>query len=185
MGLNGRLHRTSSILIQHVSEDILGVLETFDHLQVGAVHGRSKRVGGAFTTLVNVGHDLGLRAQHDLSVILEVHLDHFVGKAEHNRVSCAHPLLHIDHVCDLALGSHHLLCRLFVGLGFGRALEVASEVLQQGNFLLERGRVLNDSVLLADVLAVGSAPLDVVEVEAVGVQHDLGRVVEKHTNGSI
>ena len=69
----------SSILIKHVCQDVLGVLEALDHLQVGRLHGRVERVGAPLASFVHVGDHLGLRAQHDLSVILEVHLYDFIG----------------------------------------------------------------------------------------------------------
>lgn len=52
-------------------------------------------------------------------------------------------------------------------------------MLQQGYLLLKGWRVLSNVVLFADVLSVSGAALDVVEVVAVRVKHDLGRVVEK------
>lgn len=116
------------ILIEHVSQDVLGVLEALDHLQVGALHGCVERVGVALTTLVDVGDDLGLTAQHDFSVILEVDLHHLVGEAEHDGMAGAHPLLHINHVSQAALlrfWRHSLL----VGLRLLTALKVATEVL--------------------------------------------------------
>ncbi len=68
----------SVVLIKHVSENVLRVFESLHHFQVGAIHSRAKWISSAFTSLVHVGHNFGLRAQHDLSVILEVHLNDFV-----------------------------------------------------------------------------------------------------------
>jgi hypothetical protein len=53
-------------------------------------------------------------------------------------------------------------------------------MLQQGYLLLKARRVLSNVVLFANVLSVSSATLNVVEVVAVRVKHDLGRVVEKY-----
>ena len=50
----------ASVLVEHVREDVLSVLKSLDHLQVSRLHGRVERVGASLTTLVNIGHNLGL-----------------------------------------------------------------------------------------------------------------------------
>jgi len=179
------LHLASTILVQHVSQDVLGVLKTLHHLEVGGVHRATQRVGSAFTALVHVGDDLCLAREHDLRVVLEVDLHDLVRQTEHDGVPRAHPLLHVDDVGDLTLGCLHVLDGLLVGLGLLAALEVTSEVLEEGDLLLERRREVLDVVLLANVLAIGLPSLNVVKVVAVRVEHDLGGIVEEHANRSV
>lgn len=116
------------ILIKHVSEDILGVLQTLHHFQIGALHGCVERVGVALTTFVDVGDHLGFAAQHDFCVVLEVNLHHLVGEAEHDSMAGAHPLLYIHNVSQARLLRFWRNCLLF-GLGLFTAFEVAAEVL--------------------------------------------------------
>ena len=97
-------------------------------------------------------------------------------------MSRAHPLLNVDQVSDLTLAWHYTLSALLIGLGFSGTFEVRSEVLQQSYFLLKRCWVINDCVLFTDVLAIAGPPLDVVEVERVGVQHNFGRIVKEDTH---
>ena len=72
------LHLAGAVLIEHVGQDVLCVLEAFDHLQVGRVHSTAKGISSALTPLIHVGDNLGLAREHDLSVVLEVDLDHFI-----------------------------------------------------------------------------------------------------------
>lgn len=90
--------QVAGVLVQHMSQDVLGVLQTLDHFKVGRLHGRVQGVGASLSTLVDIGDNLGLGAEHDLCVILEVDLHHLVGESEHDSVSSTHPLLHVDHV---------------------------------------------------------------------------------------
>ena len=111
-------------------QDVLRIFESLDHFQVSRLHGRVKRVGAPLSALVHVGHHLGLRAEHDLSMVLEVDLDDFVGQTEHDSVPCAHPLLDIYDILDASRSISHLIGHLGVGVRFFRTLQVASEVLQ-------------------------------------------------------
>ena len=45
-----------------MSQDILGVLQSLDHLQIGRLHGGVEWVGAPLTTLVHVGDYLSFRA---------------------------------------------------------------------------------------------------------------------------
>lgn len=167
-----------------MGQNVLGVLEPLDHFEVGGFHGAVERVRAPLALLVDVGHDLGLRAQHDLCVVLEVDLDHLVGQSEHDGVSRPHPLLYVHDVFDLALF-------LAVGILFCYvlwaviALQVAPEMLKEGHFLLELLRVLREGILFADVLPVTRASLHVVEVVTVRVEHNLGGIVEEDARGLI
>ena len=119
----------SGVLIKHVCQDVLGIFEALHHFEVGRLHGRVERISASLAALIHVGDDLGLRAEHDLGVVLEVHLDYLVREAEHDGVPRPHPLLHIDDVLDATLSPLHLLGHLSVGVGLLCAFEVASEVL--------------------------------------------------------
>ena len=114
-------------------------------------------------------------------MILEVHLDHLVRESEHDGMTSPHPLLNIHNILNFPVLLGEVVRDLLVRLRLLSALEVAAEVLQKGHLLLEVLGVLCQGILFADVLAVGLAPLHVVEVEAIGVQHDLGTVVKEDT----
>ena len=58
-------------------------------------------------------------------------------------------------------------------------------MLEKSDLLLKISGVVSQSVLFANILAISTAALHVVEVEAVGVKHDLGGVVEEHTSGLV
>jgi hypothetical protein len=63
-------------------------------------------------------------------VVLEIHLDNFIGESEHNSMAGSHPLFNIDDILDLAFRE---LIRIYrsrlVSLGLLTALQVASEML--------------------------------------------------------
>ena len=157
------LTRVRHVGVQHVRQNIFSVLETLDHFQVGGLHGAIERVRASFALFVYVGDDLGLRAEHDLGVVLEVHLHNLVGKSEHDCVARPHPLLDVDDVFHFLLDA--LAGRLSVlleqGLGLVVALKVRPEVLQQGDLLEELLGVLSHRVLLGHVLSVALATLHV------------------------
>ena len=113
--------KVASVLVEHVCQNILSVLQTLYHLEVSALHRRVERVGAPFATFVDVGHDLRLRAKHDFCVVLEVYLNNFVGEAEHDSVPCAHPLLNVNDVLDATLPPLHIIRNLRVRVGLLRA----------------------------------------------------------------
>lgn len=179
-----RLVQVGRIGVEHVRQDILGVLEALDHLEVGGLHGTVQWVSATLALLVHVGHDLRLRAQHDLGVVLEVHLHHLVRQAEHDRVPRSHPFLHIDDILHLPLllAVSVLLCYVF---GPVIAFQIAPEMLEECDFLLELLRVLSERILLADVLPITRPSLHVVEVVTVGVQNNFGGIVEENARGFV
>lgn len=174
------------IRVQHMGQNIFCVLEPLNHLEVGGLHCAAQRISLSLASLVDIGHKFGLRAEHDFGVVLEIDLHDFVREAEHDSMTCPHPLLDVHDILDLAL--RELigvdLCR-FVGLGLFAALKVASEVLKKGNFLLQLLRVLSKCVLFPDVLAIGTPSLVVVEVITVRVQYYLCGVIKVYPCGLI
>jgi len=58
-------------------------------------------------------------------------------------------------------------------------------VLQQGYLLLQSGWVVSNSVLFANILTVCLSTLNVVKVVAIGVEHNLSRVIEEHAHRRI
>ena len=158
------------IRVQHVSQNIFCVLEPLNHLEVGGLHGAAQRISLSLAPLVDIRHKFGLRAEHDFGVVLEIDLHDFVREAEHDSMTCPHPLFDVHDILDLALREliGVYLCR-FVGLGFFTPLKVASEVLKKGDLLLQLLRVLSKCVLFPDVLTIGAPPLVVVEVITVRV----------------
>jgi hypothetical protein len=94
----------------------------------------------------------------------------------------SHPLFYVDNFEDAPCLFGDLVGDFLVWLGLVCAFEVGAEVLEKSDLLLQLFRVIDESVFLAYVLAVGAAALHVVEVEAVRVQNDLGRVVEEDSS---
>lgn len=84
------------IIIEHVREDVFGVLEPLCHLRIVAVQSLVQWHRRPLTLLVNVGHISILGVEQDLRVILEVHLDNLVAESEHDSMLGPHPLLHVD-----------------------------------------------------------------------------------------
>ena len=174
------------VCVEHVRQNVLGVLESLHHLQVGRLHCTRQRISAPLSFLVDICDNLGLRGEHDLCVVLEVDLDHFIGESEHDSMSSPHPLLHIDDFNDLALLRREVLfIRLHNRCTFWQlivihslalliAFEVASEMLEESDFLLELLWILSQVVLLANILAVATPTLHVVEVESIWIQNNLG-----------
>ena len=100
-------------------------------------------------------------------------------------MACSHPFFDIDDILDSAGPSLDILWHFLVWIRFLCSFQVAPEVLQQGDLLLEVLWVLSESVLLSDVLSVGISSLHVVEVEAIGVEADLGAIVEEYTGSLV
>jgi hypothetical protein len=84
------------IVVQHVSQDVLGILQSLGHFGVVALESMVQGQSLSFTLLVDVGHQSALRIQQDLCVVLEVHLHDLVAQSEHNSMLRSHPLLNID-----------------------------------------------------------------------------------------
>lgn len=85
-----------AIVIQHMGQDFLSVLESLSHFSVGALESSSERIVTSLSLFVHVDHQFILRAQNDLSLVSEVHLDNLVAQSEHHCMSSLHPLLDID-----------------------------------------------------------------------------------------
>ena len=115
-------------------------------------------------------------------MILEVHLHDLIRESEHDGVACSHPLLHVDYIHDPPSLLLDILRDLFVGLRLLSAFKVAPEVLQKRHLLLKILGIFTESIFFADILTIGASALHVVEVEAVGVEHDFGGVVEEHAS---
>jgi len=74
-------------------------------------------------------------------VVLEIDLNHFIRKSEHNGMSGSHPLLDIDDFFDFPLlREFFFLYRfdfsLFGAFRFLTTFQVGSEVLEQSHLLL-------------------------------------------------
>ena len=84
-----------SIVIQHMSENILSILQSLGHFCVVAVQGLAERHDRTFSLLINISNKTIVRIQKNLCVVLEVNLHDLVAQAEHDSVTSAHPLLHV------------------------------------------------------------------------------------------
>ena len=97
-------------------------------------------------------------------------------------MSRTHPFLHIHYILDSTRTLLNLVRYLGIGVGLLSSLKVASEVLQECDFLLQVLGVLSEGVLAANILSVSTATLHVVEVESIGVQANLRGVIEEDTS---
>ena len=84
------------VVVQHVGQNILGVLQPFRHLCVIAIECLIQRHGRSLALLVDICYIFVFRIQKNLSVILEVNLDDLVAKSEHNCMLGPHPFLDIN-----------------------------------------------------------------------------------------
>ena len=83
------------IIVQHVSQYVLGILQSLSHFCIVAVQGLTERHDGTISLLVHIGHQSIIRIQQDLCMVLEVYLYDFVAQTEHDGVAGPHPLLHV------------------------------------------------------------------------------------------
>ena len=114
-------------------------------------------------------------------MVLEINLHNFVRKPEHYRVPGSHPLLHIDNIHDSSGLLLHILWDLLIGFRLLSPFQIASEMLQEGDFLLKVFGVVSESVLKAYILAISTAALHVIKVETVWIKDDFCRVIEEHS----
>lgn len=104
-------------------------------------------------------------------MVLEINLYHFVRQSEHDSVSSPHPLLNVDYILDLSYFWEIvlLLDRSICSLRLLTTFEIAAEVLQEGNFLLEFLWIFSQGILLSNILPITASPLHVIEVIPVGI----------------
>jgi len=107
-------------------------------------------------------------------VILELNLNDFIRKSEHYRVPGSHPFLHVHNIHDPSSLLLDILWDLLIGFRLLSSFQIATEMLQKGDFLLQVFGVVCESVLKAYILTISTATLHVIEVETVWVQDDFG-----------
>ena len=175
------------IIIEHVGQDILRVLETLRHLRVVAVQGLVQWHRRSLALLVHIGHVPILGVEQDLCVILEVNLDYLVAKPEHDRVLGSHPFLDVNGAGRVLqfVGLVHFvsLNELLLLLRVVILFQIRLEMLQQSHLLLQFLREVREIILLHHVLLLvlrHCFSLVVVELGAARLRHDLCRVVEEH-----
>ena len=129
------------VIIEHMREDVLGILESLGHLRIVAVEGLVEGHRRPLPLFVNVGHESILGVQQDLCVVLEVNLDDLVRETEHYSVLGSHPLLHVNRArWVLGFVANIKLVALEKLLFFGWIVvlfKIRLEVLQQRHLLLE------------------------------------------------
>lgn len=81
--------------IEHMSQNLFGVLESLGHFNISAVQGCCQCVLALFSFQIDVGHQFLLARKDDLSFICEINLDDLIAQSEHDCVLCLHPLLNI------------------------------------------------------------------------------------------
>lgn len=176
------------VVIEHVSQDIFGVLQSLGHLCVVRIESLIKWHRRSVTLLVDIGYVSILRVEQDLSVILEVNLHDLVAQTEHDGMLGPHPLLHVNRswwilklvglVEEVPLNELLLLLRIVI------LLEVTLEVLEQSDLLLQLLWEVGEAVLRHHVLLLISCdgfPLVVVELSSAGLGNDLRGVIEEDT----
>lgn len=67
-----------AVVVKHVSQDILGVLQALRHLLIVAVESLTQRHYRALTSLIYISDKSIVGVKKNLSVILEVDLDYFI-----------------------------------------------------------------------------------------------------------
>ena len=177
------------VIVKHMRQNVFSVLKTLRHLLVVRIQSLTERHYRAFALFVHIGDEAVVRIEQDLCVILEVYLHYLVAQSEHDRMSSPHPLLDIDGasrrfahlrvVIAGPMGVVHLhLCVLVGGTLLGRArLQIALEVLEQSNFLLEFFRELVELILGQHILFLtrrDSLSLIIVETLSLFFRHNLG-----------
>ena len=101
------------VVVEHVCQDVLGVLEPLRHLCIVAVKCLVQWHSRSFSLLVDICDVSVLWVKKDFGVILEVYLNNFVAKSEHDSVLCTHPLLHVNWSCWVL---KLVCCVLFISL---------------------------------------------------------------------
>lgn len=107
-------------------------------------------------------------------MILKINLNDFIRKSEHYRVPSSHPFLHVHNIHDPSSLLLDILWDLLIRFRLLSSFQIATEMLQKGDFLLQVFGVVCESVLKAYILAISTAAFHVIEVETVWVQDDFG-----------
>ena len=125
------------IVIEHVGQDVFGVLESLGHLCVVGLECMVQRQRLSLALLIHVSHQSALRVKQNLCMVLEVYLHYLVAQSEHYRVFSPHPLLHVDGLpsqspCATLRTTHSVLCAFLLLV----ILQVRPEMLKQCHLLL-------------------------------------------------
>lgn len=92
----------------------------------------------------------------------------------------SHPFLYIDNLWYSSWNLLVLRCLFEKERWLRMALKVAPEMLKQGYLLLQFFWIYSKSVLPAKVCRVGLRALHVVEMDEIGIQYHLGRIIEEN-----
>ena len=84
------------IVIQHVGQDVLRILQPLGHLLVVRVERLAEGHDRPFALFIHVGHQSVVRVQQYLGMVLEIHLHDLIRQAKHNGMAGPHPLFHVD-----------------------------------------------------------------------------------------
>lgn len=122
------------IIVQHVSQNVLCVLQSLCHLGIVAIQCLVEWHGGPLALLVDVGDVAVLGVEQDFSVILEVNLNYLVAEAEHDCMFGTHPFFDVNGAGRvlqfIGLVQFISLNELLFFLGIVVLLQVGLEVLQ-------------------------------------------------------
>ena len=178
----GRGSSSACIVVEHVREDILGILQPLGHLGIGRLQGLVQGQRAPLSAFIHIGDLPAIRVEQDLGVVLEVDLHDLVRKSEHDRVLRLQPLF------DVGAGALGLFGCLFVFLLTRIGLQVGAEVLQERHLLLQLLRILGQCMRAHHVLLFrlgDGLPLEIVEVLAIQIEHNFSRVVEKDSRCAV
>ena len=95
LSINWR-NRILLVIIKHMSQDILRILQSLGHFCIITVKSLIERHRWSLSFLVYVGDKPVFRIKQYLCVILEVDLDNLVAQPKHNCMFCSHPFLDIN-----------------------------------------------------------------------------------------
>ena len=131
-------------------------------------------------------------------MVLEVDLDNFVGKSEHNCVFGPHPFLHIHDLTDFpsCTGRNGLLGCVFLEESIllldwsddrflPVSLQVGFEVLQERYFFVNFLRVVAQSMGLNNFLLICHTSLEVIKSFSGRFKDYLCRIIEENSSSSI
>lgn len=138
---------------------------------------------------VDEGDHSAARAQDQLGLVLEQHLDDFVGVPQQDGLLCALPFLDVGDCFEIPFFSHwggFLVEIEDQGLELVVAIKIALKMLQEDDLLVDRLRVIKQ-VVVVDFIPRGIClgAFNVLEMEEVLVGNDLRVVVKENSIASV
>ncbi len=83
------------IIVEHVGQNVFGVLKSFSHFGIVAIQRLIQRHCWSLSFFVYICYISVFRIEQNLSVVLEVHLYNLVAESKHYSMFCSHPFFNI------------------------------------------------------------------------------------------